>query len=326
MSHNRKKENPSVVCIGGGTGLSTMLRGLKNVFSDVTAIVTMADDGGGSGVLRRELDMPPPGDLRNCIIALSDTEDLLRDVMNYRFHDGSLRGQSLGNLFLAALTDLNGGIDAAAEKMCRILHSRGRVLPVTGEKVTIVAELEDGSSVAGESHIFAAKKERNCRIKNVRMEPPDAPALPKCVGAIERADLLILGPGSLYTSIIPNLLTEGIPDAIRRSRAMKLYICNVMTQDGETENYTVSDHVRALFDHAGGPIFDKCLANTLPAPEALLKKYAAEDAGQLFADEEELEKLGVAVYTAPLASAETGYYRHDPEALAREILRIYREE
>jgi uncharacterized cofD-like protein len=263
-SPHYSKSAPAVACIGGGTGLSTMLRGIKAFTPNITAIVTVADDGGGSGVLRDELGMLPPGDIRNCIEALSNTEPTMEKLLAYRFEEGRLKGQSFGNLFLAALNGISGSFDEAVAKMCEVLAITGRVLPVTNENVQIEATLADGGVVVGESKIGDAKTAHGCRIESVRLVPERPAALPESLEAILEADMIILGPGSLYTSVIPNLLVNGISEAIRSSNALKLYVCNIMTQDGETEDYTVSDHIEALFHHGGGKLFDMCLVNNMP--------------------------------------------------------------
>ena len=230
------------MAIGGGTGLSTMLRGLKRHTNNLTAIVTVADDGGGSGVLRQELGMPPPGDIRNCLEALANVEPLMSELLHYRFTEGSLRGQSFGNLFLAALNGISGSFDQAVSRMSQVLAITGTVLPVTTANVQLEAEFENGARVLGESKIFYCKKREDCRIRRVRLLPERPPALAPAIAAIEEADMILLGPGSLYTSIIPNLLVDGIAEAILRSDALKIYIANVMTQEGETEGYSNSDH------------------------------------------------------------------------------------
>ncbi|MEL4106027.1 YvcK family protein [Oscillospiraceae bacterium WX1] len=320
----RSLKAPSIACLGGGTGLSTMLRGLKRYTSDITAIVTVTDDGGGSGVLRDELGMPPPGDIRNCILALSNIEPTMEKLIAYRFESGSLEGQSFGNLLLAAMNGISSSFDRAVARMGEVLAITGRVLPVTNEDIRLFAELEDGSVVFGESKIFEAKRARNCRIRRVQIVPSPVSALPESIRAIEEADLIILGPGSLYTSVIPNLLVGGIAKAIEKSRAQKLYIANIMTQPGETEGYTVSDHIKELFRHASGGLFDMCLVNSAPADPLLLARYETEGALPITADLEEIERLGVAVYTAPLVARRGALARHDPDLLAHEIMKIYR--
>lgn len=323
MKTNNENSLPKVVCIGGGTGLATMLRGLKLYTPNITAIVTVADDGGGSGILREELGMPPPGDIRNCITALANIEPIMTRLMSYRFDKGNLKGQSFGNLFLAAMNGICDSFDEAVARTSDVLAITGRVLPVTTEDVRLLAEFENGSTVLGESKILAVKKLCDCRIEKVKLVPEHPKALPESIEAIKEAELIIIGPGSLYTSIIPALLVDGIADAIMQSEASKLYIANIMTQDGETEGCSVSDHVKALFDHSGGRIFEICLANNKPLYEDMLEKYREEGAEQIFADRENLEKLGITVYEGAVAGVFEGYARHNPRLLAREIMSIY---
>ncbi len=318
-------KNGEIVVIGGGTGLSTMLRGLKRYTEHVTAIVAVSDDGGGSGVLRNDLGMLPPGDIRNCIVALSNAEPLMQRLFNYRFSDGSLAGQSFGNLFLAALNGVTGSFYEAVSKMSDVLAISGRVLPVTVEDVHLEAEFENGAVVRGESKIFAAKKAENSRIACVRLLPEHPRALPDALEAIHKAKLLVFGPGSLYTSIIPNLLVDGVVDAIRASRARKVYVCNVMTQDGETEGYTALDHVRALFDHSCEGLFDTCIVNETPIPDALSARYAAEGAECITADRALFREVGIRLITAPLLNTGGDLARHDPEALARALMGVLEE-
>lgn len=320
-----KEHGPRVVVIGGGHGLSNMLRGLKQYTENISAIVTVADDGGGSGMLRQDLGMPPPGDIRNCLEALANTEPLMRELMQYRFKEGSLAGQSFGNLFLAALNGISDSFDVAVTRMSEVLAITGRVLPVTTADVQLEAEFENGASVIGESKIFYCKKQENCRIKKVRLLPENAKALPAAVSAIRDADILILGPGSLYTSIIPNLLVDGIVDAIRDSDALKVYVANVMTQEGETEGYTVSDHIQALFKHSANGLFDLCLANSSPIPASVAARYAEEGAECLKYDAEACAALGVEVIERPIATVENDYVRHHPDHLARELILLHAE-
>ena len=238
------KENneTKVVVIGGGTGLSTMLRGLKQYTSHITAIVTVGDDGGGSGKLREDLGMLPPGDIRNCILALADTEPLMEDLLQYRFTEGSLKGQCFGNLFLAAMAGISENFEDAVQKMSSVLAVKGKVLPVTLDDMKLVAELENGEIIEGESKIPSEVIVRKTRIKKLAIKPIDAKPLEEAIKAINNADVIIMGPGSLYTSIIPNLLVKGIPEAICKSPAKKVYISNVMTQPGETDGFKVSNH------------------------------------------------------------------------------------
>ena len=322
----KKATEPEVVAIGGGTGLSTMLRGLKRYTDKLTAIVTMADDGGGSGTLRDELGMPPPGDVRNCLQALANTEPTMEQLLSYRFKEGCLKGQNMGNLFLAALNDISGSFYGAVKSMSEVLAITGRVLPVTTADVRLMASFDDGTEVYGESKIMAHKKSADRRISRISLQPENPPALKESIAAIENAELILIGPGSLYTSIIPNLLTEGVAEAIANSDALKIYVLNVTTEDGETENYTASDHVRALLAHAGGrPLFDYCLANSTALPGEVAERYAAVGACQTVVDYQELELMGVPTILRPMLDCSGGFAHHDPEKLAREIVGIYRE-
>lgn len=320
------KVDRRVVAIGGGTGLSTMLRGLKRHTEKITAIVTVADDGGGSGVLREDLGMLPPGDIRNCVIALSNAEPMMCSLLNYRFSEGGLAGQSFGNLFLAALNGVTGSFYQAVRYMSEVLAITGQVLPVTVEDIRLEAEFENGVCVLGESKIFQAKKEQESPIRRVRLLPEHPLALADSLFAIEDAELLVLGPGSLYTSIMPNLLVSGVVDAIMRSKAKKVYVCNVMTQEGESEGYTAFDHVQALFDHAGCKLFDNCLVNSTPISEELLKKYREEAASEIVVDTERFETAGVKLYHYPLVGTDNRYARHDPDLLAKALMEILEEE
>ncbi|MDE6107866.1 MAG: YvcK family protein, partial [Oscillospiraceae bacterium] len=254
MVRNSRWENgPKVVAIGGGTGLSTMLRGLKNKTKNLTAIVTVADDGGGSGALREDLGMPPPGDIRHCMEALANAEPVMQELLAYRFpkDSGRLTGQSFGNLILAALNGVTGSFEEAVAQMSQVLAISGRVLPVTSADVKLEATFENGAAVLGESLIADFKKAQDCRIQKVRLLPENPAATPSALEAIREANLIVLGPGSLYTSVIPNLLVEGVAQAVCQSDALKMYVGNIMTQDGETEGMTLSDHVAALLKHSG---------------------------------------------------------------------------
>ena len=320
-----RKGEPKIVVIGGGTGLSTMLRGLKRYTNDLTAIVTVADDGGGSGVLRDELNMPPPGDIRNCIQALANTESTMEQILGYRFTEGSLKGQSFGNLFLAALNGMSASFDEAVAKMGEVLAITGRVLPVTNENISLIADFDDGTTIYGESKISRYKSTTDSRIIRVHLSPERPSALSDSLEAIRRAEMIILGPGSLYTSVIPNLLVEGICDAIADSSAVRVYVLNVMTQAGETENYTASDHIRALFKHAKGRgLFDLCLANNYQFSEEVILRYQQEGASPMTVDQYEIASLGVQTIFAPLADGSGGMARHDPDLLAEELMRIFR--
>lgn len=317
------RDGPNIVAIGGGTGLSTMLRGLKKYTANLTAIVTMADDGGGSGVLREDLGMPPPGDIRHCLQALANVEPLMEELINYRFTEGTLKGQSFGNLFLAALNGISGSFEEAVSRMSQVLAITGRVLPVTSDNIQLVAEFENGTQVTGESKICDFKKAQDCRITQVRLAPEHPRVNREALEAIAKADLILLGPGSLYTSVIPNLLVDGIADAIAASPALRAYICNVMTQDGETEGYTASDHLNALLVHSGHHLVDFCLVNSAPIPAYLLPYYAQEDAEPIRVDREAIQALGVELEERPVADLNhRRLARHDPDRLARAVLQM----
>ena len=320
-----RKHGPKIAAIGGGHGLSNMLRGLKRYTENISAIVTVADDGGGSGMLRQDLGMPPPGDIRNCLEALANTEPVMRELMRYRFSEGSLAGQSFGNLFLAALNGISPSFDAAVSRMSEVLAITGRVLPVTTADVQLEAMFENGASVVGESKIFYCKKKEDCRINRVRLIPEHPRALPEAMAAIRDADMILLGPGSLYTSIIPNLLVDGIVDAIQESDGLKVYISNVMTQEGETEGYTVSDHISAIFQHSVDGLFDLCLTNSSPIPKGVAARYAEEGAELLRCDAENCAALGVEVVNRPISTVENGYVRHHSGHLARELILLHAE-
>ena len=274
-------------------------------------------------MLRQDLGMPPPGDIRSCMEALANTEPVMRELLHYRFTEGSLAGQSFGNLFLAALNGISPSFDVAVSRMSEVLAVTGRVLPVTTADVQLEAEFENGATVVGESKIFYCKKQEDCRIRQVRLIPSRPKALPEAVSAIADADMIVLGPGSLYTSIIPNLLVDGIVKAIRESDALKVYVCNVMTQDGETEGYTVSDHIRALFKHSCPGLFDLCLTNSSPIPPAVVQRYAQEGAEPIFCDRESVEALGVEIVSRPVSTVENGLVRHNPGHLAWELVQLH---
>ena len=319
-----KKRMPHIVAIGGGHGLSAMLRGLKRYTKFITAIVTVADDGGGSGMLREDLGMLPPGDIRNCIMSLANTEPTMQKLLNYRFTEGSLAGQSFGNLFLAAMNGISGSFDEAVHRMGDVLAITGRVLPVTNQNVHLEAEFDNGSRCLGESKIFYAKKLNDCRIRKIRLVPEHPQPLPDALEAIADADVIVLGPGSLYTSIIPNFLVDGISEAVTRAQARKCYVLNIMTQDGETDGYTAADHIRAIFAHAGAGVMDVCIANNRKVSAEYLEPYQKEGVQQLLAAPEEVEQLGVALREFPVCTPGR-YIRHNPDELARAILSVWRE-
>ena len=319
-----RAHGPKVAVIGGGHGLSNMLRGLKQYTENISAIVTVADDGGGSGMLRQDLGMPPPGDIRSCMEALANTEPVMRELLHYRFTEGSLAGQSFGNLFLAALNGISPSFDAAVRRMSQVLAITGRVLPVTTADVQLEAEFENGATVVGESKISSFKKEQDCRIAHVALLPERPAALPAALQAIREAAQILMGPGPLYTSVIPNLLVEGVVEAICRSEALKIYVCNIMTQEGETEGYTAADHVDALLSHGAPGLVDLCLANSAPVRPGLVEKYREEDAAPILVDRERIRAMGLELEEYPVASEGGDYARHDPDRLAAAVLDVYR--
>ncbi len=316
--------HPHIVAIGGGTGLSTMLRGLKNYTENLTAVVTMADDGGGSGKLRKEMGILPPGDLRNCLVALATAEPAMEALFSYRFESGSLKGQSAGNLIIAAMDGISGSFEEAIRRVGEVLSIKGRVLPVTTEDIYMYARFSDGSRVLGESRIPNVKIARNCRIESVHLVPERVRPTAEVLERIEDADAILLGPGSLYTSIIPNLLVEGVADAIRKSPAAKIYVANVMGQPGETEGYTVFDHIEAIQKHAGEGLISHCVVNTGKIDESVLKRYAEDGVGPVFVDRERIERAGITLLSDNLTNREGNLARHDSERLAECIMEFLR--
>jgi uncharacterized cofD-like protein len=306
-----------VVAIGGGTGLSTLLRGLKRSTTNLTAVVTVTDDGGSSGRLQKELGILPPGDIRNCLVALADDEALVTDLFQYRFHEGEgLTGHSFGNLFLAALTGVTGNFDLAVKESSRVLNIKGRVLPATLDTVRLRATLVDGTIVSGETNISRSHEP----IARLSLEPARARPLREVLEAIRDADAIVLGPGSLYTSVLPNFLVEGVAAAVSESAALKIYICNVMTQPGETDAFSASAHVRALLDQGGAKLFDTVIVNEEP-PRKLLEAYADEGQIPVEPDRKAIEALGIRVVGANVIS-ETRNVRHDSHRLAEVVLRL----
>ena len=311
-------KGPAITVVGGGHGLSVLLRGIKQATSNVTAVVTVADDGGSSGRLRQDLGMIPPGDLRNCLVALADTEPLMEKLFQHRFEGSSeLSGHSFGNLFIAAMTQVTGDVETALKESSKVLAVKGQVLPASKEFVRLDAIMEDGTVVCGESQIPEAHK----RIHRVKLYPEHAEAVQSSLDAIRNAEAIVLGPGSLYTSVIPNLLVEGIGDAICRSKAVKIYICNVMTQPGETDGYTASMHVKAIMDHAGRNAVDYVIVNATPVPEDLKRKYAETGAYPVVVDDDALNQLGVGIIKADLITSKDAIH-HDPKKLCDSVMRV----
>jgi uncharacterized cofD-like protein len=340
-----RRSSLRVVAIGGGTGLSTLLRGLRryapspqtaeadgpappSLISDLAAIVTVTDDGGSSGRLRRHFNMLPPGDLRNCMVALADDEALLSRLFRHRFsasssvtagEDGasSLEGHSFGNLFVAALAEITGDFAQAIRLSSQVLATRGHIYPATTTNVTLKAVMDDGSTVCGETNITASRH----RICELTLEPPGAAPLPETLESIARADLITLGPGSLYTSLITNLLVQGIPSALAQARGLRVFVCNLMTQANESLNLTASQHIEKIYGHAGQPIFDYALVNTAPVSGALLERYAREGAAPIVADLERCRALGVRVITGDF-TAEGDVLRHNADRVADVLLHL----
>lgn len=312
---------PRIVCIGGGTGLSVILRGLKKLPVDITAIVTVADDGGSSGRLRNDLQMPPPGDIRNVLVALADTEPLLESVFQYRFENGGgLAGHTLGNLMIAAMKEITGDFTQAVKEMSRVLAVRGRVLPASEQDVVLLAEMTDGTIVKGESQIPKTGK----RIRRVFLNPPEPKPLEEAIRAIEEADGIVMGPGSLYTSILPNLLVKDMSELIRASHACKIYVCNVMTQPGETDHFTASDHIKAIYDHVGERLIEVAIINNEVPPLSIQQQYASRQQRMVIPDIEKIHKLGCRVVADNLLLYQS-VLRHDADRISRHILRLIRE-
>jgi uncharacterized cofD-like protein len=329
-----------VVAMGGGTGLSTLLRGLRKyvvspvtgslddclgkkcLIRDLAAIVTVTDDGGSSGRLRKHFNMLPPGDLRNCMVALADDEHLLSRLFRHRFSasetgDPGLEGHSFGNLFVAALAEITGDFAQAIKLSSQVLATRGHIYPSTTANVALAAMMENGSLVHGETNITASKE----RITRLLLEPATAEPLPETLDALQHADLITLGPGSLYTSVITNLLVQGIPAAIAESQGVRVYVCNLMTQANESLGLTASQHIERIYEHAGRPIFDYALVNTAPVSQVMLERYAAEGAAPIEADIEAVEKLGVRCIAGNFAD-EGDVLRHGSDRVTDTLLRL----
>ena len=321
----------NVVAMGGGTGLATLLKGLKHYvrmpfeealegpfLSSLSAVVTVTDDGGSSGKLRKEFNILPPGDIRNCIVALSEDEALLSQLFQFRFPgDSALSGHSFGNLFLTALNQMTGDFARAVELSSAILKTRGAIFPATTANVELAALMRDGSRVRGETSISSSVQ----RIQELHLVPPDAPPMPQTLQAIAEADLITIGPGSLFTSLIPNLLVHGIPEAIAGSRAVKVFVCNLMTEANESLGLSAAGHLRAIYDHAGRPIFDYALLNSKRLSPSLIAKYALEGASQILVDQPQIEALGVKPVLGDFLE-ESVVARHATDRVAAELIRL----
>ena len=311
----RSNKGPQIVAFGGGTGLANLLRGLKKNSDNLTAVVTVADDGGSSGRLRDEMGILPPGDIRNCLVALADREPLMEKLFQHRFEsNGGLEGHSFGNLYIAAMTEVLGDFEEAVIASSKVLAIRGKVLAATNENIKLGAIYEDQEKRIGESAIPSDNK----KIERVFLAPENPQTTPAVKEAIAGADVIIIGPGSLYTSILPNLLVDGIADSIRESNALKIYICNVMTQAGETDAYTAADHAQAIIDHCGEGIFDYIILNNQSGTKELRKKYEAEGAYPVKIDRKRLKKMGLKIIEKDLLK-KNSYLRHNPDALAELI-------
>jgi uncharacterized cofD-like protein len=315
-------KGPKIVAIGGGSGLSVLLRGLKAYTSNITAIVTVADDGGGSGILREDLGILPPGDIRNCIISLAETESVVKELLRYRFTEGILRGQSFGNLFIAAMTAISPSFEDAIKEMGNVLAVKGRVIPVTNQDVVLCAQLEDGTQVEGESKIPIAQLLANSPIKKVFLKPQNVSPIKEAIEAIKGADAIILGPGSLYTSIIPNLLVDKISEEVQKSKAVKIYVSNVMTQPGETQGYSLSKHIKAIFDHSTISSIDSAIVNNSPISSEIIEEYKKQGAGIVEIDRKKLDEWGIKIVERPLMNAKGHYIRHSSKALAKTVMEI----
>lgn len=323
LRHVGLAQGPRVVVIGGGTGLSTMLRGLKEYTSNITAVVTVTDDGGSSGKLQRQFNMLPPGDIRNCLVALAETESDMTDIFYHRFSGPDvgegLVDHNVGNLLIAALTDMNGGdFEKAIQQVSRVLKIKGQVLPSTLSRVQLTAVMENGEEVTGETTIT----KHPARIKWINLQPADAVAPPTVCEAIDNAEIIVFGPGSVYTSIIPNLLVRGIPEAIMRSKAIKVYVCNVMTQPGETTGFTASQHVEAIAAHVAQPAFRHVIINTAVPLKPLLDRYRDAGSTLVVADADRLRSMGYQPIAGQFIS-QMDVVRHDPSRLAEAIMRLY---
>ncbi|PTL38866.1 gluconeogenesis factor YvcK family protein [Alkalicoccus saliphilus] len=309
----------NVCVIGGGTGLSVLLRGLKTFPVDISAIVTVADDGGSSGRLRKELNIPPPGDIRNVLVALSEVEPLVEELFQHRFDDAAgLTGHSLGNLLLAGMSRITGDFAQGVQEISRVLNVKGKVIPASNDHITLSAEYTDGSIVRGESNISLAGKP----IRRVYLEPESPRPMPEAVYALEQADLIVLGPGSLYTSIIPSLLVPGMKEALLNSKARTVYICNVMTQPGETDNYSVADHIQAINNHAGGKVVNSVLINSQKVPGDFAAVYEEQGASPVVVDEDRLIRMNVQIIADELVTTNFGAVRHDAMKVSQRLVSL----
>lgn len=315
-----------IVVIGGGTGLSAILRGLKHVTKDLSAVVSVADDGGSSGVLRKDLNMLPPGDIRNCILAMSNSSPLLEKLFNYRFDRGSLEGQSFGNLMLAALNEITGSLEHSIKETSNIFNITGKVYPVTLTSIDLQGTLQNGSIVVGESMIPQESLRQGSPIKHIDIVPLRPKTLPEVIQAIEQAEIIVVGPGSLYTSILPALLISGVKEAIIRSQGKCFYIAGLMTQHGETDNMHIRDHIRVIEEHIEDPIFDAVLANAQLPDAETLQEYAAEEAYPVTLTEQDkayLKDRNILYRESDYLLLKDGYLRHDGRKVSEDLIHFY---
>ena len=313
----------NIVALGGGTGLSILLRGLKELSTNITAVVTVADDGGGSGVLREDLGMLPPGDIRNCILALANKEPILQDLFHYRFQEGRLKGQNFGNLMIAAMVGISESYESAIKKISDIFAITGEVFPVSEEDIVLYAKLLDGTIVAGESNIPHEVVKRSVPIENVWIEPKDARTYEVVINRINKADMIVLGPGSLFTSIIPNLLVEEITNAINNASAPVFYIANIMTQPGETDGFSAFDHLNALLKHTAIKHVDFLVANSGRIDESVASRYQRESAELVMLNDSErmaLESMGITLIEGDFVEEKKGYVRHNASAISQQLI------
>ena len=316
---NEHNVGPRVVVIGGGTGLSVILRGIKRITDNLTAIVTVTDDGGGSGKLREDLGMLPPGDIRSCILAMADEEGLMQELLKYRFTEGTLQGQCFGNLLIAALNGICGNFEDAVAKTNEILRVKGQVVPVTGADVHLCALLKNGALISGESKIQPEVIRQDSPISKVFLTPANPAATKIALEAIRRADLILMGPGSLFTSIIPNFLVDGISEAIKSSMGRKILVCNMMTQPGETDHYKVWDHVSRASEYLGENVIEYVIANNMVIDAEALKPYNEDGAEQIILTDEDrhlLKKSGISLIENNFVEIKKGYIRHDADRIA----------
>ncbi len=316
------KKNPKVVVIGGGTGISNILRGLKKIINDVVAIVTVADDGGGSGMLRDELGILPPGDIRNCLIALANTEPIMKQLLRYRFTEGNLKNQNFGNLFIAAMIGITSNFEEAIKKVSEVLAITGKVLPVTSENIILRAKLSNGVIVEGESKIPKEVIKYNTKIEELLIYPENVESTKDCIDEILNADAIILGPGSLYTSIIPNLKIKSICESINKSKGVKIYISNIMTQPGETDDYTLYDHVYNLFKNTNLLKLDYVIANDRMLNNIDVKNYEYQNSKQVICDYDRLADINVTIIKEDLIKFKEDFIRHNEDKLSKIIIDI----